>query len=62
MVDKEIQQGNLKIAQNIKLSQYIEDGIVNKKYSPYAALENAKRDGIEVNICFNYIDKELFIE
>ena len=59
-------QGNLKIAQNIKLSQYIEDGIVNKKYSPYAALENAKRDGIEVNIClrtlYNYIDKELFIE
>ena len=59
-------QGNLKIAQNIKLSQYIEDGIINKKYSPYVALENAKRDGIEVNIClrtlYNYIDKELFIE
>ena len=59
-------QGNLKIAKNIELSKYIEDSIVNKKHSPYVTLENAKKEGQEVNIClktlYNYIEKELFIE
>ena len=59
-------QGNLKITKNIELSKYIEDSIVNKKNSPYVTLENAKKEGQEVNIClrtlYNYIEKELFIE
>lgn len=57
--------GKLKIGKNIKLSQYIEKSIIEEKNSPYAALEKAKKEGIEVNIClktvYNYVDKEIFI-
>ena len=39
--------------------------MLNDKNSPYVALENAKKENIEVNIClktlYNYIHKELFI-
>jgi len=57
--------GKLKIGKNIKLSQYIENSIIEEKNSPYAALEKAKKEGIEVNIClktvYNYVDNEIFI-
>lgn len=62
MLDKGSQ---LKIGKNIKLSQYIEKYIIEEKNSPYVALENAKKNDIQVNIClktlYNYINNELFI-
>ena len=35
--------------------------MLNDRNSPYIALENAKKENIEVNILYNYIHKELFI-
>ena len=55
----------LKIGNNFKLVDFIEDKIAHEKYSPYAALEAAKQEGINVNIClktlYNYIDEGLFL-
>lgn len=58
---------NLKIGNNHKLVEAIEQRIKNK-YSPYAALEDIKNnenEKIEVNIClktlYNYIDMNLFL-
>lgn len=55
----------LKIGGNFKLVEFIEDKIGNEKYSPYAALEAARQEGIKVNICFktvyNYLDDGLFL-
>lgn len=57
---------SLKIGKNIKLAKYIENSLLNEKNSPYVALENAKKEGIEVNICektlYNYIHNNLFID
>lgn len=59
-------QGNLKIGKNIELSMFLEKVIINEKCSPYAALQKAKQEDIEVNICektlYNYIHKEIFVE
>ena len=59
-------QRDLKIGKNIKLSMYLEKAIIKEKYSPYAALEKAKREGLNPNIClktlYNYIHGEIFIE
>ena len=58
-------QGYLKIGNNINLSLFIEQEIIQKKNSPYVALENAKKENYDVNIClktlYSYIDKEIFI-
>lgn len=39
--------------------------ILNDRNSPYVALEKAKKENMEANIClktlYNYIDKQLFI-
>lgn len=55
----------LKIGKNFQLVEYIENKIAKEKYSPYAALESARQDGIKVNIClktlYNYIDDGLFL-
>ncbi len=59
-------QGELKIGKNIELAKYLEEHIKDLKQSPYVALENAKKAGIEINISlktiYNYIDKEVFVE
>ncbi len=51
---------------NKERNKYLEEHIKEKKQSPYVALENARKEGIEVNIClktvYNYIDKEVFVE
>jgi len=58
-------EGTLKIGKNRKLIEYVENSMLNDKNSPYVALENAKKENIEVNIClktlYNYIHKQLFI-
>ena len=58
-------EGTLKIGKNHKLIEYVENSMLNDRNSPYVALENAKKENIEVNIClktlYNYIHKELFI-
>ena len=59
-------EGELKIGKNLKLVKYLEDSMKRKKNSPYAALEQAKREGQEVNIglktLYNYIHSGLFLE
>lgn len=59
-------QGTLKINKNIELAEFIEKSIIEEKKSPYATLESAKRDGLEVNISlrtlYNYIYTNLFIK
>jgi len=57
---------SLKIGNNFKLVEFLEEKIAKEKYSPYAALEAAKQESdIEVNIClksvYNYIDEGLFL-
>ena len=58
-------QGYLKIAKNHKLIAFLEYSMLVKKDSPYAALNNAKKNSLEVNISqrtlYNYIHQELFI-
>lgn len=58
-------EGTLKIGKNRKLIEYVENSMLNDRNSPYVALEKAKKENIEVNIClktlYNYIHKELFI-
>ena len=44
-------EGTLKIGKNRKLIEYVENSMLNDKNSPYVALENAKKENIEVNIC-----------
>lgn len=55
---------SLKIGKNHKLADFIEKMIIKEKYSPAAALAEAKRQGFEVSIClktlYNYIDEGLF--
>jgi len=41
---------SLKIGKNYRLVQFIEDKIIKEKFSPSAALEEAKKEGYEVNI------------
>lgn len=56
---------SLKTGSNFAIVERIEQKIGKEKYSPYAALEDAKQNGIEVNIClkalYNYIDDGLFL-
>lgn len=58
---------SLKIGSDHKLAAYIEDQIINKKYSPDAVIGEIKEKGLkfETTICtktvYNYIDKEIFI-
>lgn len=57
----------LKIGNDIELAQYIEDKIINEKYSPEAVLGEIKRKNIvfSVTICtttlYSYIDKGIFL-
>lgn len=59
-------QGNLKIDKNHLLIKFLEHSMLVEKNSPYVALENAKKEGLEVNISlktlYNYIHKELFLK
>ena len=62
--------GVLKIGNDIKLANYIEDKIVNEGYSPAAVLGELKAQGKEgefsVTICvttlYSYIDKGIFLQ
>ena len=54
-------EGTLKIGKNHKLIESVENSMLNDRNSPYIVLENAKKENIEVNILYNYIHKELFI-
>ena len=54
----------LKLGANFKLIEFIENKIIKDKYSPAAALAEARKKGYEVNFCvktlYNYIDEGLF--
>lgn len=62
--------GTLKIGNDIKLANYIEDKIINEDYSPAAVLGELKAQGREgdfkVIICvttlYSYIDKGIFLK
>ena len=55
----------LKLGFNIEVAEFIENMIIEHKYSPSAALAEARKKGYEVNFCertlYNYIDEGLFI-
>ena len=57
---------NLKIANDYELVEYIEYLIIEKRYSPYAAAQQIKKEQsrFKTSICYktiyNYIDNELF--
>lgn len=57
--------GYLKIGHNHELVKFIERKIVDERMSPYAALEYAKKEVENVNIClrtlYNYINSDLFL-
>jgi IS30 family transposase len=58
----------LKIGNDYKLAEYIEDKIINEKFSPDAVIGRIKVEGLkfEASICtktlYNYIDKGIFLE
>lgn len=58
--------GYLKIGRNHELVEFIERKIVYERMSPYAALECAKKEVKNVNIClrtlYNYINSDLFLK
>ena len=57
----------LKIGNDLALAEYIEDKIINEKYSPGAVLGEIKRKGIAFSVTiskptlYNYIDKGIFL-
>lgn len=59
---------NIKIGNDLPLAEYIEDKIVNEKYSPEAALIAAAESGIEfsttisVRTLYRYIDDGIFLK
>jgi len=58
---------SIKIGHNHELAKFIEKKIKKDKFSPYASLEEAKKQkDLEVNIClktlYNYIDNDIFLE
>lgn len=59
---------NIKIGNDLPLAEYIEDKIVNDKYSPEAALIAAAESGIEfsttisVRTLYRYIDNGIFLK
>jgi len=57
-------QRELKIGKNRDLANYLQYLMLEKKYSPYAAIIKARNQGYEVNICektlYNYINQKLF--
>lgn len=58
---------SLKIGNDMKFVKYVEDMIINHKYSPYALLEHIKTNNMQFNtsICtttlYSYIHKGLFL-
>ncbi len=61
--------GSLKIGNDVKLANYIEDKIINEDYSPAAVLElkaQGKEGEFTVTICvttlYSYIDKGIFLK
>lgn len=59
---------NIKIGNDLPLAEYIEDKIVNEKYSPEAALAAVAQSGIEfqttisVRTLYRYIDSGIFLK
>lgn len=60
---------NLKIGDDIELANYLENKIMNEKYSPQAALYAIKNEGLQfsteiksVVTIYCYVDKEVFFE
>ena len=59
---------SLKIGNDHKLAEYIEDKIINEKYSPDAVIGRIKKEGLKfkTSICtktlYNYIDKGIFLK
>lgn len=55
---------DLKIANDYEFIQFIENKILKEKYSPYAALQMAKKQGFKTDIClttlYSYIHMGLF--
>lgn len=58
-------EGSLKIGKNHKLINYLEEMILKKKYSPYAAMEIAKKIfkvNFSLKTLYNYIHNEIFLK
>ena len=59
-------QGELKIGKNLRLIKYLQKSMKQDRNSPYVALKNAEREGLEINISlrtlYNCIHGELFLE
>ena len=55
----------LKLGANIELIRFIEEMIIKHKFSPSAALAEARKKGYDVNFCektlYNYIDEGIFM-
>jgi IS30 family transposase len=55
----------LKIGNDIEFANFIEQTIIEKRYSPDAALAEAKKKGFNMTICvktlYSYIDKGIFL-
>ena len=43
-------QGELKIGKNLRLIKYLQKSMKQDRNSPYVALKNAEREGLEINI------------
>lgn len=56
---------HIKLGNNYPLADFLEGEILQKKHSPYVALENAKRQGYDVNFClttlYTYIKSDVFL-
>ncbi len=54
----------LKIGSDYAFADFLEDRILNKKYSPAAALAEARQENFKTSICvttlYSYIDKKIF--
>lgn len=56
----------LKIGNDYKYAEYLENKIIKDRYSPAAALAAAKKDGFATSVCittlYSYIDKQVFLK
>ena len=58
-------EGNIKIGKDHKLASYLEDLILEQKYSPYAAIELARKlydINFSLKTLYNYIHKGVFLK
>lgn len=56
----------LKIGNDYKYAEYLENKIIKERYSPAAALAAARKNGFTTNVCittlYSYIEKQIFLK